>query len=437
MRDVQVGDQLIGGDGRPCLVTGKSEPHERDCYRITFDDKTSVVCDNEHLWQVEMGYQKPYDQKVMATEDLAQNLTNPVTGSRHLRIPNVEPLDLPEADLPIDPYVLGAWLGDGAAGGGRICKPLPALFAEIARRGYKVGDDTSGPDRAEARTIFGLRTQLRKAGLLNNKHVPAAYLRASRQQRLDLLRGIMDTDGHWNPKRQRCVVNVTDERFANEVRELALSLGYGARTFATTATGFGRTVDAWQTWFTPNDEVFIARRPDSFRVDAPAKAKRRIIHSVERIPTVTTQCVMVDSFDQTYLCGEQMVVTHNTSRKMPTYNYLRQDLQFSAYTYATTQAEFWTGVDNGAHYFEQAKGLEREAEWVQLTGPQRRHAGERTDQDFGRLAYACDAMASSVAMGIFVPTISGESCTFCDFRKHCGLKDLETEDHYRPPNYGN
>lgn len=126
-----------------------------------------------------------------------------------------------------------------------------------------------------------------------------------------------------------------------------------------------------------------------------------------------------------------------TTRKMPTYNYLRQDLQFTAYTYATTQESFWTGVENGAHYFEQAKGLEREAEWVQLTGPQRRHAGERTDQDFGRLAYAVDAMATSVAMGIFVPTISGESCTFCDFRKHCGLQDLETEDHYRPPNYGN
>ena len=126
-----------------------------------------------------------------------------------------------------------------------------------------------------------------------------------------------------------------------------------------------------------------------------------------------------------------------TTRKVPSYNYLRQDLQFSAYCFATTKPEFWTGVKDGEHYFEHAKGMQREAEWVQLTGPQRKHAGERNQQDYNRLAYAINMMAASIDMRIFVPNISGASCTFCDFREHCGLQDLDTEGHYQPPNYGN
>ena len=126
---------------------------------------------------------------------------------------------------------------------------------------------------------------------------------------------------------------------------------------------------------------------------------------------------------------------YKTTKKPPSYNYLRQDLQFTAYTYATTRPEFWTGIENGGHYFEQARDLAREGEWVQLTYPQRKPAGERTQQDFNRLAYAVEAMAASIDMRIFVPNIGGDSCTFCDFRERCGLPDLETEGHYKPPLY--
>jgi len=130
-----------------------------------------------------------------------------------------------------------------------------------------------------------------------------------------------------------------------------------------------------------------------------------------------------------------VVSDYKTSRKVPSYGYLRQDLQFSAYCYATTQPEFWTGVDNGEHLRQQVMHLPREAEWVQLTAPQRKHAGDRNDQDYNRITYAVNAMAASIDMRIFVPNISGESCTFCDFRERCGLPDLETEGHYKPMSY--
>lgn len=427
MGKVMPGDDLVGGDGAPCRVTGTSQIHHRDCYRITFSDGTSVVADAEHLWEVEVGYVKPYDVKILATADLVDHLRNPVTGQRQLRIPYVA-MDFKERGLPLDPYVLGAWLGDGAAADGRITKPLPRLFQEIKARGFEVGPDISSRDRSTTRTVYGLRTVLREMGLLQNKHIPAGYLRGSRQQRLDLLRGVMDTDGHWNFTRKRCVLNTTDEHFARQVRELALSLGYGAVTFATTAHGFGRFVDAWQTWFTPvGDEVFLARLPADYRVTPPAKSGRRLISAVERIPTVPTRCVEVDSPDSTYLCGEQMVRTHNTTKREPTYGYLAHDLQFTAYCYATTRPEFWGGLPDGLEMFQRHVGKRRLGEWVQLLGPKRMDAGERNQLHYNRLRYAVGAVADAITWRIFTPNISGETCLYCDFRQVCGLPSREEE----------
>lgn len=123
-----------------------------------------------------------------------------------------------------------------------------------------------------------------------------------------------------------------------------------------------------------------------------------------------------------------LVSDYKTNRKIPTYDYLRHDLQFTAYCYATTRPEFWESVENGLHHMERVKDFRRMGEWVQLQGPTRRDAGERTAIDFTRLAYAVNGVADSVAMGIFVPTLSGEACLFCPFRNHCGIPELAQED---------
>lgn len=428
MGNVKVGDQVIGGDGLPCRVTLKSEIHLNNCYRITFDDGSSIVADHEHRWEVSTDD----GLKVLTTEELNTQLYSTKTGQRHLRIPNVVTV-LPEKDLPLDPYVLGAWLGDGTRGTGSITKPLHALFREIERRGFNVGP-LVGNVGNQSRTVYGIRGLLNSLGVLNDKHIPQAYLRASESQRLDLMRGIMDTDGHWNSTRKRCVLNTTDERFASDVYELAASLGWKAATFATTANGFGKEVPAWQTWFTPVDRhAFLARVPADYRLDAPTKSRRRLVVSVEPVPIVETQCIGVDSPNNTYLCGEQMVVTHNTSKKTPTYGYLEEDLQFTAYSYATLQPEFWVAMfpgqpAKGLELYEKYKDLPRYGEWVQLTDSKRMDAGIREERHYNRLIMAVNAMADSIAMRIFVPTISGETCRFCDYRKQCGLPELMEDD---------
>jgi len=119
------------------------------------------------------------------------------------------------------------------------------------------------------------------------------------------------------------------------------------------------------------------------------------------------------------------VVDFKTDNKTPTYDYLAEDLQFTAYGFATTQEEFWTGIPNGIELFKEFQDFPRYGEWVQLKGPKRMDAGERVQRHYSRLIYAVNAISDSVAMRIFVPTISGESCRYCDFREVCGLPVIE------------
>lgn len=118
------------------------------------------------------------------------------------------------------------------------------------------------------------------------------------------------------------------------------------------------------------------------------------------------------------------LVDYKTNKKTPTYDYLAEDIQFSAYAYATYQPEFWASI-GGQEAYERFLSLPRWGEWVQLQGPKRMDAGLRTQRHFNRLVMACNAYAESVAMRIFVPTISGESCRYCEFREPCGLPELD------------
>lgn len=127
-----------------------------------------------------------------------------------------------------------------------------------------------------------------------------------------------------------------------------------------------------------------------------------------------------------------LISDYKTNNKAPTYDYLDEDIQFTAYAYATTRPEFWEGLPNGAELYERFRTLPRHAEWVALTIPRRMDAGPRNQQHFNRLHMAVDGIADSVAMRIFIPNVSGESCRYCEFRGPCGLPLLD-EDGNLPP----
>ena len=304
MGEVAVGDTLFSESGEQCTVVGKSEVKNIRCYRVRFDDTTEVVCDENHLWKL-------HDGSVVPVTALA-------VGARVLV---AAPLALPDVQLPVDPYVLGLWLADGKRTSGEITKPDAFVWDEISRRGYGISHDYS--ERAQdgkcrVHTVKGLRGQLRRAGLLGNKHIPSDYLRAGYQQRIDLLRGLMDGDGSANPTRKQAVFTTTDERMSDAVCELLSTLGQRPLKSKVQAHGFGLDVTAYPVSFRPQgiNPFLLPRKRDRICASWGAgNSWRRKVVSVDSVSSVPTQCISVDSADHTFLCTERMVPTHNTGKK--------------------------------------------------------------------------------------------------------------------------
>lgn len=314
MGELREGDTVFGGDGAPCKVTAKSEVHHRTCHELVFDDGAKIVCDDEHLWVT--------NGVVKSAADIAATLRDTRSGQCHHRVPLHKGLQLPEVELPVHPYVLGVWLGDGKHTSGEVTKPDAQLWENIKKCGYEISHDYSEKakdGKCTVRTIKGLMTQLRSAGLLGNKHIPAAYMRASHSQRLQLLQGLMDTDGSGNPLRKQAVFSTCDKRLSDSVVELLHSLGQRPNRRKTTQRGFGLVIDAWPIHFKPlGINAFTLDRKQA-KVDGVGRGNswRRLVTSADVVETVPTQCISVDSPDATYLCGKEMIVTHNTGKRKP------------------------------------------------------------------------------------------------------------------------
>jgi len=159
--------------------------------------------------------------------------------------------------------------------------------------------------------------------LLYNKHIPAYYLRASLDQRLLLLQGLMDTDGCWNTARDEAVFNSTDENLARQVKELLLTLGQRPYMSSALCTGFGLTVTSYSVRFAPIDNFMpfrLPRKAGKVKYKARPLSRRRMIKSIEPGPDVETVCIAVDSPNRTYLCTENFIPTHNTGSDEPRYS---------------------------------------------------------------------------------------------------------------------
>lgn len=308
MGDIREGDLVFGVDGRSYPVIGKSEVHDRPCFRVAFDDGSSVITDDEHLWEVH----KDRGREILATRDLMENLTG--KNGRDCRIPMPDPLSLPESDLRVDPWVLGYWLGNGAKRSGLITYGDETVEEVVVGRGYSLGvRERKEGSLGVGATVLGLVTQLKTYDLIYNKHVPEVYLRASASQRLDLLCGLMDSDGTWNPLRSQAIFTNLDRGLAESVYELAVSLGQRASWWEGKGQGYGKVVHQYRVSFRPDGIVpFLTRKAKGVSPDGSYATKRRVVRSAVPVDRVPTACISVASPSNLYLCGRQMVPTHNT-----------------------------------------------------------------------------------------------------------------------------
>nr|WP_308201542.1 replicative DNA helicase [Sphaerisporangium perillae] len=267
-------------------------------------------------------------RSVVTTEEIAATLRCASADRRPNHAVEVAaPFDLEEQDLPLPPYTLGVWLGDGHSDRARFTTTDPEIVANLEAEGLRVTrvgstiayamalpDPASVPPR-DCRDHHGtVRAILRTLGVLGDKHIPRRYLRASVAQRRDLLAGLLDTDGYVSRSGQ-IQLAVTNRRLAEDALELVLSLGFKA-TMRTKAVK-GRSPESSTCYminFTTAEPVFRLPRKAARQVaEARSSAQVRYIVDVRPVPSRPVRCVEVDNADHMYLAGRAGIPTHNST----------------------------------------------------------------------------------------------------------------------------
>jgi len=329
MGDIRVGDTVFDGNGRTTVVIGKSVVKHLPNYELEFDDATTIACDSEHLWTTK--------------EASAVLVTDLQVGDY---IPVAYPLVLPHCILPVPPYTLGYWIGNGSKCAGKITSAtwdIAEIADHITSDGYELGGWGKVRSNCLSPTIYGLSPLLRKAGVLNNKHIPAQYLRASYAQRVALVQGLMDSDGNANPHRKQAVFTTVKKHLAYEVNELLLSLGMRSTVSKINTSGFGKKLVAYYVQFRP--KVFnpfrLLRKADQILLDewGPGRSGFRRITSITKQAVQPSQCIAVASDAHTFLCGRQFCVTHNTNGKIGDDNFIQLRLLAAMFSIAQPKYE--------------------------------------------------------------------------------------------------
>lgn len=329
MKNLQVGDKVFDKDGNLCNVIIKSDIHYNPCYTINFSKDFSITADCDHRWLVYFSthpntkYHGKPREEIMTTKELYEYLQayNPKNQYQVPKIQLNKALNSGEKNLPIDPYILGLWLGDGTASCGQITQELNSKAWDIIKnKGYEISENQEKREgvHAERRTVYGLMSLLRQNNLLNNKHIPEIYQRGSIEQRTALIRGLMDANGFYSKSNGRFIMSTIHKWQSDGLIKLLASLGVKAsENILVKSNGYKENITYYDIKFDTNlFNPFLCRNQDI--IGKETKNQYWSIKSVVPTETIPTQCIMVDSLSHTYLCTKHMVITHNTNKEIKT-----------------------------------------------------------------------------------------------------------------------
>jgi len=329
MEMLEPGDQVFGPDGLPCNVIAATDVMlDRPCREVVFSDGTVIACDAAHEWVTIDKAARMHHRgtsRARTTLEIEQSLRVRTEWNHHVEL--AAPVHYSRKALPVDPYVLGAWLGDGTSTQANLTCADEEIVQEIRRRGvrveklprpivYRLGGAPRVRDALTGRYLANasLHSTLRHLGLLGDKHIPRDYFEGDIEQRTDLLQGLMDTDGYVD-EFGRCEFVSVREHLADGVVRLAASLGL--RPVKRKKTAWLNGVDcgpAYQVKFTPDRPVFRLSRKLARQKRSTARFHRhRAIVAVREIESVPVKCIEVDHPRAMYLAGLTYVPTHNSS----------------------------------------------------------------------------------------------------------------------------
>ena len=325
--ELMPGDFVFGVDGRPARVIARTRVFtDGDCYRVTFDKGYSAVVGGDHLWTVDLhsrarirGGREGRRRTTINTRDLMVEVS--AATRIHSRVlPSVDvcdPLQFRAQPIPIEPYTLGAWLGDGTSTSGDLTCGDDEVFSRISRT-YELSPNKTPHRNSQCRRIIGLSAQLKAFGIRgkDKKRIPEIYQRGNFDQRAALLQGLMDTDGSCDKRGTATFVN-TNKALARDVFKLAAGLGLKPSLRRHHGVYRGLPYPFWHVSFQVRSDkfpVFGLARKQSRAISANAtRSSRHAIVSVKPVSSQPCSCIQVDRPDGLYLIGEQCIPTRNSS----------------------------------------------------------------------------------------------------------------------------
>lgn len=315
--ELAAGDTVLAGDGTPATVVRATDiQHGRTCYRLTFADGTSIVASDGHLWLTR--------RRGSAARPAIRTTGEMVDDGDTFRVPRPRPWQLPTTALPVDPYFLGVWLGDGSTGQTYITAGdqdvaelranleavgIPTHATKPNARAWRLGFSTAAGYQAADRPEHA--KALQQLPCYRSKHIPPAYLRGDLNQRTALLQGLMDTDGSATESGHCSFVGT--HQLASDVVELLRTLGQSVRlTFRPDPRS--RHGGTWRANFKPRDDLQpfrLARK--AARVQQHERGPDWVtITDITPTTSVPVRCIEIDHPDHLFLAGLGGTVTHNT-----------------------------------------------------------------------------------------------------------------------------
>ena len=332
MGDCVVGDIILGGDGSPCKVTGVFPQGVKKLYRVWLDNnEISSVCCGEHQWKY-LRHSRAFKHKenpkhknltfdmweVLDTDGILSVQGDKASSQQRGYIPLAGAAQF-DGNVPLDPYAFGCLLGDGSFRNRtvRITSADPEIVNRFRRIFGKSTIRSAGVYDYRISDGGVLRRSLQKLGLdgkySHEKFIPKDFLYASADLRMELLRGLMDTDGTVDKRGLGCEFSTTSPRLANDVAWLVRSLGGKVREKNRQTSCNGKDgLPSYRVNVRMYDDnpFFVSRKHDRWRA---TKQRRDVtVCDIEEAGSGEAICISVDSKDSTFLCDD-FVVTHNTA----------------------------------------------------------------------------------------------------------------------------
>lgn len=334
MGDLQVGDLICAPDNTIVSLTGVFPQGTKDVYEVAFSDGSKTRCSEDHLWDVQTvdTRNRSGNFQTLSIKEMMNSLYTS-NGVKRYNIPISDPIDFVKQSVPIDPYLLGLLLGDGSLHENAsitITSSDDEIIENVKSR-LPDGYTLVRADELSYRLIGDshrnqIKQSLAELGLLGlkspEKFIPELYLKNNIETRLELLRGLMDSDGwigYHKSGKNRVQFYTTSERLANDTRSLVQSLGGVVHThkreydISDSHEYLGKTIVHNHAMFVLDIKIGLnifklSRKSDRW---VGTTQPLRCIKSVKRIGAEECQCISVDHVKSLYITDEY-IVTHNT-----------------------------------------------------------------------------------------------------------------------------